>query len=91
MLPYSFFLYRGWGICFPTYRFFFVDFWMWVYAEIWFFSPIGEILWGCPYLFFFGRGVAALNTSKPPIFTICKVNYQNNDSLENTPIGAGNH
>lgn len=39
----------------------------------------------------FRAGIAALNTSKPPIFTICKVNCQNNDSLKNPPIGAGNH
>nr|DAS90453.1 MAG TPA: hypothetical protein [Herelleviridae sp.] len=39
----------------------------------------------------FREGIAALNTSKPPIFTICKANCKNSDSLKNTPIGAGNH
>jgi phage-related holin len=30
----------------------------WAYGKFEIWVPIGEILWGCPYLFFFGRGSA---------------------------------
>jgi len=49
----------GWGgYLFSVYRDSLFVFLKWVYGKFEIWVPIGEILWGCPYLFFFGRGSA---------------------------------
>lgn len=87
------FLYRGWGYLFFCIQFFFVDFWRWVYTEIWFSLLQGKFC-GVVHTYSFSEGESAKAAFSPLPrgnrcaqyikMTICKT--KQNNSYQNDMI-----
>lgn len=73
----------GWGYLFSVYRDSLFVFLKWVYGKFEIWVPIGKILWGCPYLFFFGRGSAKAAFLTPSERESLRSIHKNDPFLQN--------